>query len=237
MLRNTLPLQETHSSEKNERLWVTQWGCGREAVIFSHGSSNAREVLIAFRESLDYKILSVTRDSNGRFIIINTIIKRSPFILINYYASNDENEQIQVLNEVQEQLDLLDPDQDTQIILGGDFNVIFDTNLDRWGNPRLKLNSVTKLLSMIAENDMCNIYRVRFLFSKRYTWRQKSPLKQCRLDYFLISDQLQEQIKIIESIPSVQSNHSTLIMKNHSTLVMKIGGIRQEAKRPVILEV
>ena len=53
-------LQETHSSEKNEKLCVNKWGCGREAVIFSHGSSNARGVLIAFRESLDHKILSVT---------------------------------------------------------------------------------------------------------------------------------------------------------------------------------
>ena len=59
--------------------------------------------------------------------------KGSPFISINYYAPNDENGQIQVLNEIQEQLDLLDPDQDTQIIWGGDFNVIFDTNLDADG--------------------------------------------------------------------------------------------------------
>ena len=75
---------------------------------------------------------------------------------------------------------------------------------------------------MIAENDMCDIYRVRHPFSKRCTWTQKTPLKQRRLDYFLISDQLQEQIKTIEIIPSVQSDHSTLIMK--------IGSIRQEAK-------
>ena len=41
------------------------------------------------------------------------------------------------------------------------------------GNPQVKLNSVTKLLSMITENDMCDIYRIRYRFSKRYTWRQK----------------------------------------------------------------
>ena len=69
-------------------------------------------------------------------MVIETIIKGSPFILINYYAPNDENGQIQVLNEIQEQLDLLDLDQDTQIIWGGDFNVIFDTKLDAdGGNP------------------------------------------------------------------------------------------------------
>ena len=77
--------------------------------------------------------LSFTHDSSGRFIIINTIIKGSPFILINYYTPNDENGQIQVLNEIQEQLDLLDHDQGTKIIWGGDFNVIFDTKLDADG--------------------------------------------------------------------------------------------------------
>ena len=50
----------------------------------------------------------------------------------------------------------------------------------------------------------------------------KTPLKQRRLDYFIVSDQLQEQIKTIEIIPSVQSDHSTLLMK--------IASIRQEAK-------
>ena len=109
-------------------------GLWKKGSYFSHGLSNARGVLIAFRESLDYKILSVTYDSNGRFIVINIIIKGSPFILINYYAPNDENGQIQVLTEIQEQLDLLDPDQDTEIIWGGDFNVIFFYKSGcRWG--------------------------------------------------------------------------------------------------------
>ena len=57
-------------------------GLWKRDSYFSHDSSNARGVLIAFRESLDYKILSVTQDSNERFIIINTIINGSPFILI-----------------------------------------------------------------------------------------------------------------------------------------------------------
>ena len=69
---------------------------------------------------------------------------------------------------------------------------------------------------------MCDIYRIRYPFSKRYTWRQKTPSEQLGLDYFLITDQLQEQIKTIEIIPPVQSDHSTLIMK--------IGSVRQEAK-------
>ena len=84
------------------------------------------------------------------FIIINTIIEGSPFILINYYAPNDENGQIQVLNEIHEQLDLLDPDQDTQIIWGGDFNVIFDTKLDADGG---KPSNETQLSHKVTQYD------------------------------------------------------------------------------------
>ena len=72
----------------------------RDSYFFSRfikcwgGGGGRGMVLIAFRESLDYKILSGTHDSNGRLIIINTIIKGSAFILIDYYAPNDENGQI-----------------------------------------------------------------------------------------------------------------------------------------------
>ena len=52
------------------------------------------------------------------------------------------------------------------------------------GEPSTE-TELTKLLSMITENDMCDIYRTRYPFSKRYPWRQKTPLKQSRLDNFL----------------------------------------------------
>ena len=46
--------------------------------------------------------------------------------------------------------------------MGGDFNVIFDEKLDAdGGNPNLKDKSITKIISMMSENDLCDIYRVR----------------------------------------------------------------------------
>ena len=56
------------------------------------------------------------------------------------------------------------------------------------------------------------------------TLGDKNSLKQGRLEYFLISDPLQKQIKTIEIIPSVLSDHSTLILKIGSIL-----GRRQKA--------
>ena len=73
--------------------------------------------------------------------------------------------------------------------MGGDFNVVFDTVLDAdEGSPKVKLKSVSKLLSVMSENDICDIYRVRNPDTVRFTWRRKTPFKQRRLDLFLISD-------------------------------------------------
>ena len=49
----TVFFQETHSTEKVENLWTSQWGCGKGSIHFSHGISNSTRVLIAFREGLD----------------------------------------------------------------------------------------------------------------------------------------------------------------------------------------
>ena len=48
---------------------------------------------------------------------------------------------------------------------------------------------------------------------KRFTWRRKNPFKQRLLDYFFISDTLQDTAERIEIILSVQSDHSTLCLK------------------------
>ena len=108
----------------------------------------------------------------------------------------------------------LELDPDTAIVWGGDFNLIFDASLDAdGGKPQLKVNSLSKLLSITEENDLCDIFRVRYPNEKRFTWRRKNPLKQRRLDYFFVFDTLQDTVERIEIIPSVQSDHSTLCLK------------------------
>ena len=65
----------------------------------------------------------------------------------------------------------------------------------------------------MSEIDLCDVYRVRNPDSRRFTWRRKSPFKQRRLDFFLVSDCLQDDIESVEIIPSVGTDHSCLLMK------------------------
>ena len=141
-------------------------------------------------------------------------LQSSPIILINYYAPNEEGQQVQILTEISDILEKMESEEDTQLIWGGDLNSFFDCQPDAdGGNPKQKTQSITKLVSMMSENDLYDIFRVRNPDMKRYTWRRKTPFKQHRLDNFLISDQLQDQIDRVDMVPSIQSDHSTLNLK------------------------
>ena len=144
---------------------------------------------------------------------------------MNYYAPNEEGQQVLIPTEIRNILEKIELEKDTQLIWGIDFNCFFDCELDADGrNPKLKVQSIAKLVSMMSENDLCDILRVCYPDRKRYTWRRKIPFKQRRLDYFLISDQLLDQIDQVDIIPSIQSDHSTL--------KLKISGVKFSSKGP-----
>ena len=98
----------------NEDVRINQWGCGRNKLIFSHGESNARGVMIAVRESLDIKVISVFKDNNGRFIIMYAYVQDKPFLLVNYYAPNDEGGQVQTLSEINNIIDKIEIEINTR---------------------------------------------------------------------------------------------------------------------------
>ena len=61
--------------------------------------------------------------------------------------------------------------------------------------------------------DLYDIWRMRNPDCKRFTYRQKTPFLQRRLDYFFISDELQESISKVDALPSLRSDHSPIYMK------------------------
>ena len=147
-------------------------------------------------------------------MILHVNIQGLPVILVNYYAPNGEKEPVEVLIQIKEFLSKIEYDQNTAIIWGGDFNVIFDKSLDAdGGNLTLKIQSLTKIHTLMAENELCDIFRLRHPGEPRFSWQRKNPFKQQRLDYFLISDSLQHSVGYISISPSVQSDHSNIVLK------------------------
>ena len=59
------------------------------------------------------------------------------------------------------------------VILGGDFNLFFNTSLETQGGiPILKKKSLAKLTEVKETLDLCDIKRIRNPKSKRFTFHQ-----------------------------------------------------------------
>ena len=78
-------LQETHSSLKDEKLWIDEF---KGQLFFSHGKTNSCSVAVGFVGKRALNILNIKRDNLGRILVIEVKIDDSVFKLINIYNAN-----------------------------------------------------------------------------------------------------------------------------------------------------
>ena len=118
-------IQESHSERDVEKLWQKQW-TGK--IFYSHGTTSSRRVFIALKKNLEFKLLSPEIcDPQGRYIILNIEIMGSPFTLINYYAPNNQSDQLKILKEIQAKLKNIQIIDGTSYIWGV-IGIVFLTN-------------------------------------------------------------------------------------------------------------
>ena len=63
---------------------------------------------------------------------------------------------------------------------------------------------------MQSELDLIDIWRTKNPETKSYTWSQNLPMIFCRLDYWLISNGLQDCIKSTNIIPAINTDHAAI---------------------------
>ena len=97
--------------------------------------------------------------------------------------------------------------------LQGTLVCFFDQKLESAdGNPILKKLAVSKLIELKESLNMCDIWRIRNPKPKAFTFRQHhfSGILQRRLDYLLISSNIQESVKNIKILNALSTDHSPL---------------------------
>ena len=93
------------------------------------------------------------------------------------------------------------------------FNLLFDSKLDaQGGNPTIKKKSLAKLIELKQSCDLCDIWRVRSMKSRQFTFTQKnsSGFIQRRLDYIFALNTLQELVTMTEILTPISTDHSTV---------------------------
>ena len=216
-------LQETHSSINDEKNWCDEF---KGELIFSHGKTNSCGVAIGYFGSQQFTIESKKTDHGGRILVLEASLEDKKYILINIYNSNTESEQIETLEHLNRILNTIDYSHEKHIILGGDLNIFFDSSLEAsGGNPTIKKKSLRIILAIKERLDLCDMWRIRNPKTCRYTFRQNhsSGVIQRRLDYFFISNNMQQFVCKTDILASFLSDHSPVFFTSSDSALDTYG--------------
>ena len=198
-------LQDTLFSESLDPYIRAEWG---GEAVFSSFSTNQRGVCILFNNDFEYKILQVKADGGGNYLLLDVEVERKRFTLVTVYGPNEDTPDFYV--KVAESIEEIGNET---CIICGDFNLVQDQDLDTFNylhvnNPKAK----ECLWNIKDEFNLVDPYRELNETARRYTWRKPNPLKQARLDFFLVSECFMSSIKQIDILPSYRSDHSPIVL-------------------------
>ena len=200
-------LQEAHVENMSQlSRWRTEWG---GMISASFGASNARGILTLVHPNSNMEIIKLETDKEGRILIVKVKLDGKHYVLCNIYAPNNDNGEF-----MEELLRMLDkfPDNDG-IIMGGDFNLVLNTKLDRNGSEVNHGRMLEMLNTYTEKANLCDIWRTRNPKARTYTWHSWSRTHKpicSRIDFFLISQHLVDRVDNCFIEPGHLSDHSVV---------------------------
>ena len=198
-------LQDTHFVSSNEKIIENQWGF---KAYFSSFASNSRGVAVLLNNNFEHKVMGTRKDDNGNLLALDIQLDSKRLTLVTIYGPNHDSPLFyENLKTVVEDIGNHD------VIIVGDFNTVLDPELDysnyvAVNNPRAR----HKILEIIDLLDLIDVYREFHPLTKRYTWRKRNPVKQSRLDFFLVTESLLSSITSADIEASYRSDHSPITL-------------------------
>ena len=195
-------LQDTHLTEKEINAVKQIW-----TDCYLHGfRNNSRGVAILFNNNFEYTIHDVNKDDNGNLLQLIITVSDIKINLITIYAPNQDKPTF--FDSIR---DLAEKGNTDYVLICGDLNLALDPLKDCYNYTNVNNPwSRQKVVDLITELELVDVYRYLYPNQKRYTWRKKNPVKQERLDYFLANTSMTDIIDKCSINPGYHSDHSIL---------------------------
>ena len=196
-------LQDTHWMEVDKNQIKHLWG---NKIFICEGKRNLRGVAILLNSNFEYNVLSSDKDINGNYLgLFLKLLTMTVYLLTIYGPNTDKPEFYQEIDG------LLQKSDATCNIICGDFNLVLNPDMDTYkykniNNPKTR-NTV---VSLIESHSLLDIYRQYHPQTKRYSWHKRNPIKQARLDFFLVMSNMCDIVTKCDIKPSYRSDHSIL---------------------------
>ena len=177
-------------------------------------------MVVLFKNNFEYKIHSTIRDELGRYILIDIEILNRRMTLGNVYGpSNGDHPEF-----FQEVFNKITSFDNELIVVGGNWNVALNPKLDTNHPSNIYRNrSRGKIQELIEQCDVVHNFRSLYPNVRKYTRRRFNGTQQSRLDYSVVSEQLDCVTESVSITPGYCSDHSlvcltfkTDIVKRHS---------------------
>ena len=205
-------LQETYITKDKSKEWQLDWK-GHFFFIEGTHKSNGLITLINPKFAHDDIKLVINKD---RIMGLEINIQNTLYYFLNIYAPNLKKEKLSFLDELSSVLLKLNS---PNVILGGDFNIVSDNNLDIIAGEIHDEDLVKKNFTLRDKQDLSDTWRIQNPEKKDFTWSRPTPFTARRLDYILCSNSLIPYIKNSFHKIIYGSDHklvnTTLITNNH----------------------
>ena len=141
-------------------------------------------------------IINVLNDPKGRIIIADISIDDVVYTLVNIYGPNIDSPSF--FHNISTYLTNFDCGI---LIWGGDFNLVFNSNLDKIGRlPRTNFNARSEVLNICHKFNLVDVWRERNPLYKKFSWNSSIDFIQCRLDFFLVSRHLLQHTSAVQML-------------------------------------
>ena len=154
--------------------------------------------------NFEYKVEKVKTDKNGNYIILDVNIQGKRITLANLYGPNQDNPNF--YTNIKQKVSEFENDR---VILCGYWNFVLILDLDCNNYLHIYNSKARKMiLDYIVEENSLDVWRVSNEDSRKYTWCRLNPvIKQARLDFYLISENMFQFVTDAKIIPGYRTDH------------------------------
>ena len=158
---NLICLLETHSEEKIEKIWATEWGGD---ILFSHGQTNSRGICFLLPKGMLTNITNMQKDQCGRVLQFNLKTEDMLVTICGVYAPNNDSRAF-----FQHIRKMLSKGSEHKILIG-DFNLVMNPQIDCIDSNHNKQKSLEVIKSMCDEFSLVDIFRSKNENIRRFSW-------------------------------------------------------------------
>uniref|UniRef100_A0A3Q2QE32 exodeoxyribonuclease III n=1 Tax=Fundulus heteroclitus TaxID=8078 RepID=A0A3Q2QE32_FUNHE len=195
-------IQENHLTDTEHFKLCRDW-VGN--VFYSSFLTKARGVDLLINKRLNFKLNSVEKDKNGRFLLVNCEINRNKIALVNIYGPNYDDSLF--FNNLIMKLATIGG----QYVVGGDFNLVLNPFLDRSSPKTFSLPKAAKVLNQgIKDIGIIDVWRNIYPNQRDFSFFSPKHNTHSRIDTFLVPQHMKAAVMECSYLAATLSDHNPI---------------------------